>query len=431
MSKPLTENQTGPLQTHSPRVALGEGIVQDHPPRKRQMTNSIKALPENLQTVPDHAPHHVPGFRIRPLGGPGHGHDRPRAWCLDFRHRGARFCKVIGHSDSMDEAEARRIAARLIAEVKTGAAHRPVAPHECRFEAFARLFFRRYAHNWKPVTEAGSRRACEAYLMPFFAGMDVRRITAGDVRRWFEGMRETPGAANRSLALLSVMMREAERYGYREAATNPCRGMRRYRLTKQERFLSDAEYRRLGDFMREQQVRTPLQVAMLRLYLLTGCRKSEIRTLKWSCYRVGRNGRRHLFLPDSKTGPKTVFLSEAARAVLDGLPRRTDYVFPSTIKRKRGRPRKDATPFFDIEFWKLFRDRAGLSGMRLHDLRHSYASLAIRNGVPLATLGRLLGHADPQTTLQYTHLTDDTLSAAVELVASVVTDANDGSGGGA
>ena len=127
MSKPLTRHQAGPLQTHSPRVALDEGIVQDHPLRKRQMTNTIKALQDQARTVPDHVPGHVPGFRIRPLGGPDHGHDQPRAWRLDFRHRGARFCKVIGHSDSMDEAEAHRIAARLIAEVKTGAAHRPMA----------------------------------------------------------------------------------------------------------------------------------------------------------------------------------------------------------------------------------------------------------------------------------------------------------------
>ena len=358
----------------------------------------------------------VPGFRIRPLGSRYDGRDERRAWCLDFWHKQVRFCKVIGHSDVMSEAEARHIAARLISEVKRGVVHRSMTQQECRFDGFVDIFFRRYAHNWKPVTEAGSRRACAAYLFPFFAGMDVRHITLDHVRRWFEGLADKPGAANRSLALLSVMMREAERYGYRGPATNPCRGMRRYRLTKQERFLSDAEYRRLGLFMQEQEPRTPLQVAMLLLYLLTGCRKSEIRTLKWAYYRAGRNDRKHLFLPDSKTGPKIVFLSDLVRTVLDALPRKSEWVFPTTMRRKRGRPRKDTAPFFDIAFWNVFRDRAGLPGMRLHDLRHSYASLAIRNGVSLVTLGRLLGHADPETTLQYTHLTNGALSEAVEMV---------------
>ena len=77
------------------------------------------------------------------------------------------------------------------------------------------------------MTAAGSRRASSAYLLPFFAAMDVRDITPDHVRRWFEGLADKPGAANRSLALLSVMMREAERYGYRDPVTNPCRGIRR------------------------------------------------------------------------------------------------------------------------------------------------------------------------------------------------------------
>ena len=414
MPKPWKTERAGSQQTQSPRVALEEGIVDDRRPCKRQ-----SARPADGPLDRDRGPQ---GFIVRRSAPDSRNPDgrRPNGretYAVAFRHRGRRFFKIIGHADSMDETAARAIAAQVIGEVKTGVRHRPITPNERRFEVFAATFFRRYAPNWKPVTLAGSRRACEAYLMPFFRDMDVGAISPEDTRRWFAALHDRPGAANRSLALLAVMMREAERYGYRDPATNPCKGMRRYRLTKQERFLSDEEYRRLGAFMREQEARTPLQVAMLRLYLLTGCRKSEIRTLKWAYYRAGRNGKRHLFLPDSKTGPKTVYLSDPARAVLDGVPRTADWVFPSTIKRKRGRPRRDETPFFDIEFWKVFRDRAGLAGMRLHDLRHSYASLAIRNGVPLVTVGRLLGHADPETTLQYTHLNDRALAEAVETVA--------------
>lgn len=243
-----------------------------------------------------------------------------RVFSVAFRHKGRRFSKTIGHDGDMTVAEARAIAAQIIGDVKTGRCHKLITPHERRFEVFAETFFKRYGHNWKPVTLAGSRRAYEAYIVPFFAGMDVQTVTPENVRRWFAALHDKPGAANRSLALLSVMMREAERYGYRDANTNPCKGMRRYRLRKQERFLSDDEYRHLGRMLAAQESVTPLRVAMIRLLLLTGCRKSEIRTLKWCYYRNGRNGRKHLYLPDSKTGPKTIYLSAPARAILDSLP---------------------------------------------------------------------------------------------------------------
>ena len=173
MSKPWKTKRAGSQQTQSPRVALDEGIVQDQPPRKRQRTKIIKVLPENPQAAPDH----VPGFRIRPLGDLNHRDKYLRAWCLDFRHRGKRFFKFIGHADSMDETAARAIAAQVIGEVKIGIRHRPITPNERRFEVFAATFFRRYAPNWKPVTLAGSCRACESWLMPFFRDMDVGTIS--------------------------------------------------------------------------------------------------------------------------------------------------------------------------------------------------------------------------------------------------------------
>jgi len=149
MPKPLQKQRAASQQTHSPRMALDEGIIHAPPPRKRQKINRARGLTGT--TAP---------ARIRPLGNADECADRRWAWCLDFRHRHVRFCKVIGHSDMMDEAAARQIAARLISEVKRGAVHRPLTQQECRFDGFADTFFRRYAHNWKPVTAAGSRRAC-------------------------------------------------------------------------------------------------------------------------------------------------------------------------------------------------------------------------------------------------------------------------------
>ena len=147
----------------------------------------------------------------------------------------------------------------------------------------------------------------------------------------------------------------------------------------------------------------------MRLLLLTGCRKSEIATLAWSSYREG-----HLFLPDSKIGPRTVWLSSPARAVLDGLPRAGRWVFRS--QRTGGR-----LPIPTLEaFWRKVRAEAGLDDVRLHDLRHTYASIAIGQGETVVTTGRLLGHGNPETTLKYAHLSEDSVRHAAAALGDVL-----------
>ena len=158
-------------------------------------------------------------------------------------------------------------------------------------------------------------------------------------------------------------MRQAEIYGYRPAGTNPCAGIRRYRRRGRERFLSTPEIRRLGRVLARHEADHPQAVAIVRLLLLTGCRKGEIVSLKWRYYREDK-----LFLPDSKTGPRTVWLSSAARALLDGRPRRAVWIFPS--------PRTDShlTASRIDEFWYRLRAEADLRDVRLHDLRHTCAA---------------------------------------------------------
>ena len=216
-------------------------------------------------------------------------------------------------------------------------------------------------------------------------------------------------AADRSAPVLSVIMRQAEVYGYRTEGTNPCAGIKRYRRQGRERFLSAAEMRRLGEVLTRHEADWPQAVAIIRLLLLTGCRKSEIATLKWSFYREGK-----LFLPDSKTGPRTVWLSSAARAILDGLPRTSGWVFPSP--RIAG---FQHTVGVD-KCWHRVRTEADLCDVRLHDLRHSYASTALAQGETVLTIGRLLGHRDPATTLKYLHLSDATVREAADAVGAVL-----------
>ncbi|MDE0344639.1 MAG: site-specific integrase, partial [Boseongicola sp.] len=218
-----------------------------------------------------------------------------------------------------------------------------------------------------------------------------------------------PVAADRSAPILSVIMRQAEVYGYRREGSNPCIGIRRYRRRGRERFLSMQEIGRLKVVLDRCEEDRSGEVAFIRLLLLTGCRRDEIRTLRWPDYREG-----HLFLRDAKTGPRTVWLSLPARKILGRLPRKRQWVFPSP--RTSGPISSTALD----DFWRLVREEAGIADVRLHDLRHTYASIAIMQGESITTTGRLLGHSNPETTLKYAHLSDDSVRQAANDLGAVL-----------
>ena len=199
-----------------------------------------------------------------------------------------------------------------------------------------------------------------------------------------------------------------EVYGYRPEDSNPCKDIKRYRRRARERFLSPDEIRRVVEVLNRYDETRPLQAAVIRLLLLTGCRKSELLTLKWRDYREGK-----LFLRDSKNGPRTVWLSSAAREVLDRLPRKNAWVFPSYWG--------NLDHLSDItDFWGDVRTEAGLREVRPHDLRHTFASQAAMQGIPLPVVARLLGHAQVQMTLRYAHVSDRDVEAAAERIGGVM-----------
>ncbi|MCY4470367.1 MAG: tyrosine-type recombinase/integrase, partial [Thiotrichales bacterium] len=321
---------------------------------------------------------------------------------------GRRIWKIIGDADSIPLDEARRRAAALLGAIRRdgdGCA----LPEETVFEAVAEEVFRNYGRHWKPRTLKVNRGYLRNQILPWFRGRCVADIARADVQRWFASLHATPVAADRSAPILSVIMREAEVYGYRPEGSNPCVGIRRYRRKGRERFLSGAELRRLALTLERHEARRPLHVAFLRLLLLTGCRKSEIATLEWSSYREGR-----VFLPDSKTGPRTVWLSSPARSVLERLPRAGKWVFPSS---RTDRPLN----VHALEaFWCKVRAEANLRDVRLHDTRHTYASIAIMQGETVVTTGRLLGHSAPETTLKYAHLSDASVREAADALGDIL-----------
>ena len=342
------------------------------------------------------------GLRVLPSG--------KKRYFVHSQHRGQRIWKNIGDGGVMSEPEARARAASVLASIRNGEQGVGVLPEQTVFEVVAEEVFRRYQRNWKPGTIKVNRGYYNNQLLPWFGGKQIAGITRRDVRQWFASLHATPAAADRAAPVLSVIFSQAERYGYRPADTNPCKGIKRYRRRGRERFLSPEEWRRLSAVLTRHEADRALHAALVRLLLLTGCRKGEFLTLRWSCYREGK-----LFLPDSKTGARTVWLCAAARGVLDGLPRTASWVFPT---RQGNRP----LPSID-RFWQRVRAEADLHDVRLHDLRHSYASIALRHGETLLTIGKLLGHNDPATTLKYTHLVEAQVREAADALASVLGEA--------
>ena len=326
---------------------------------------------------------------------------------------------TLGSADrmSLPEArnEARRVLATLIEEPPKGDgprySGRPMA-------AFAEEFVERHARHWKPSTLAGNRRFIRDVILPAFGDMTVDAIAIEHVQDWFASLADRPGTANRAMPVLSVMMKTAELWGYRPHNTNPCRNTRRYKMAPKERYLSPEEFARLNAVLTRDEFYCPHVVAVIRLLLLTGCRVGEIVSLEWDWIKGKR-----ILLPDSKSGPRTVWLSSAARAVIDAIPRYgadCPYLFP-------GRPPTRPIGSVAVQ-WDRIRREAGLFDVRLHDCRHSWASVAAMNGVDMVTIAKLLGHALVETTERYVHLSDRSVAEAAERVSGRIQAALTGSG---
>ena len=199
--------------------------------------------------------------------------------------------------------------------------------------------------------------------------------------------------------------------GLRPAGHNPCTGVTKYPDRKRERFLTDAEFERLGDVLTEAEGRggaSASTIAAIRLLLLTGCRRSEILTLRWEHVDLENA---ELELPDTKTGARTIALPGEAVRVLENIPR-----IPGNPWVITGRKPNTHLKSLDVD-WRTLRARARLKDVRIHDLRHSYASRALALGESLPMIAKLLVHRQIETTARYAHLADDTVHASAERIA--------------
>jgi integrase len=304
------------------------------------------------------------------------------------------------HGSPWTPETARREAARLLLDIRAGGD--PASRRDDRrrekivFEEVAQLFLETHGKSLKPRTVEEYGRIMKLQLGRAFNGMAMDDIQTADVARAHARLHQTPRAANHAIAVLSKLTKWAEQNGYREPGPSLVAGIKKYRENKRDRYLSDTEMTALGQTLVESEAdQNPFVIHLIRMLLLTGARLSEMLTLKWAYVDLERACLR---LPDSKSGAKTIVLSQAAVDVLGTIPRLSGnpWVFPGHI---------DGQHLVNIQKpWRAIRARAGLDDVRLHDLRHSFASTAVGQGGTLPVIGRLLGHSQVQTTARYAHV---------------------------
>lgn len=338
----------------------------------------------------------LPGFgrRVRSNGR--------ATWIVQWRHAGSTRRRTLGTVDELTEDAARHQATvHLHSRQQIQPAVLP--PAAITVAEFAAQFLRDCAGRWKPITRKHHAQNLRTNLLPVFGARPLVTLRRSDVLAWFNGR---SGSQTRALSVLSSLMLHAETLGLRPEGSNPCAGLRRKRTGFVAHYPTAEEYRRVGEVLRQLEPTHPLEVSANRFIALTGARRGEALGLRWAHVESDR-----AVLPDSKTGPKTIWLPEAVRAVMSRLPRHKhhDFVF--------GDGNGTLAPSRLWHFWCRVRTAAQVKDIRVHDLRHGYASVGASTGHDLRTLAGLLGHADFATTLGYAHLADGPVASAARRVS--------------
>ncbi|MBY5388947.1 tyrosine-type recombinase/integrase [Rhizobium leguminosarum] len=328
---------------------------------------------------------------------------------------------------------ARAEAKRLLGLVSTGVDPKQVvdlSKSEKNVQQLAELYWKAMEGHKKPVTIANERGLEERHIRPLLGSKklselhrhDVQKFlndiaagkTATDIRTRPRGRVRVKGgkaSANRTHGLLSSMLSFAVEE--KLIAENPALGVKQFKLKKHDRFLSASETESLGKALSTvaREGASPYAIAAIKFLALSGCRKSEALTLQWSWIDF-----KHRFakLPDSKTGQKILFLGIHAVEFLQQLPRvgGSDLVFPSAAG--------GLVPISIQKIWQRVRAAAGLNGLRIHDLRHNFASSGVASGQSLYIVGKLLGHSQPLTTQRYAHLASDPVRAAADHISAEI-----------
>lgn len=283
--------------------------------------------------------------------------------------------------------------------------------HEALVSDLAERFIEEHVQlHCKETTQKEYALYVRKYIIPYLGKMKVSEVTRPDVANIHHSLRCKPVAANHCLSVISTMFNLAELWGLRKDGTNPCRHIKKNPTGKRERYLSTQEAKRLGKVLNEKKQYPDENIAAIyciQLLLLTGCRCNEIKTLKWE-YIDYEN--RFIRLPDSKTGPRVVYVGEVVFHVLkeiqQHLARPEDNPYVIWGKYEGAHLNNLQKP------WSRIRKEVGIEDVRIHDLRHSFASFAVSQGMSLAMIGKLLGHTQVQTTARYAHIMSSPMKKA-------------------
>jgi len=381
------------------------------------------------------------GVRTTPTGR--------KVWIIEYRANGGgrginKSRLTFGSLAEFTPDEARETASKLLAGVRLGddpAAERASQRAALTVTELAEKWLREDGPTWSRQTLTLYRSYLRNHIIPALGTKRARDVSRADVVRLHRRIGETAKpTANRVAQLLSAMFNWAASAGDVAEGVNPAKAkyITRFKEHGRERYLTADELARLGDSLREaetiglpweidpkkpkakhapkpenrREIFSPFAIAALRLLLLTGCRLREILSLRWEHVDFERGT---LLLPDAKTGRRYVLLSGPALEVLASLPRLGPLVVPGRDPEK---PRADLN-----RPWQAVAKRAGLTGVRLHDLRHSFASVGAGAGLGLPVIGKLLGHRVAATTSRYSHLADDPIRRATEMIGAAIASA--------
>ena len=385
-----------------------ETAVTAHIKITKRMVDQLKA--DGADTF--HWDADLPGFGVR-VRGSGR-----KYYVVQYRADGRVRRITLGRHGAVPTETARRRAMAAISEAKGGgdpAAARDERRKAVTMKQLGKRFLEEYVPNHcKPSTAYEYGRSVKFFIDPRIGRRKVRDIRRSDIAELHHELRETPYQANRTLGVLSKMFAQAEVWGLRRDGSNPCLHVKRYKEEKRERFLNAEEFSRLGQVLDEilrDGSETRSAVVAFRLLMLTGCRLSEIQKLLWEHVDLEAG---ELHLPDTKTGGRAVPLAPSAVRLLETLPRDEDN--PWVIAGK-----KPDSHLTDLQHpWRRIRARADLEDVRIHDLRHSFASRALALGEGLPMIGKLLGHTQVQTTARYAHLARDTVKASAARIGDSI-----------
>jgi integrase len=352
------------------------------------------------------------GLRITPTGN--------KIFVAQTRVSGVKRRITVGYASDMSLAKARQEARQTLAAMHAGVD--PTADRKARLRAAAArtVTLRELSEQWtaeyvsiklKPRTREDYRALLDRHILPQLGNLTLAEVDHEHIERRHREMADTPRRANYTVATIKALLSYATKRGLR--SDNPAAGITPYRENKRERFLSEQEIGAAADGITSAEsdgVIGSFAAAGLRLALFTGARSGEITSIKWDYIDFSR---KLIRLPDSKNNaPRTIHLSDAAIEVLRGIP----HVGPFVIAgMKRGEAYKSLS-----HAWGRARKYAELDDVRLHDLRHSYASLAAGRGVSLHMIGKLLGHRDPATTQRYAHLARDAVQAVNDEIGAAM-----------